>query len=250
MRKEVSQREVRKNSRSEVCERCNKSFEKTWPTKFCDECHDKYIRRLTAEEAERRAEDLQKKRFQEATKLLGGIKPYNDFTFEKFDRSRAPLAFAKANSFDPSRENLFFYGKNRLGKTHLAAAIAHRFMDLGKQVIVRDMNALVNEFRKMESECDFVGEENYLTRLKKKDVLVLDDISNGPNTDFAIRILWQLFTGRINDMRNGLIVTSERGFNELRDKFGGAVIHRLWELIGEENAIEFLRITPSTGGQK
>src|SRR5258708_2202669 len=61
-------------------------------------------------------------------RLLGGVKPYRDFTFERFRiTSGNRTAVQLARQFDATKENIYLWGPHRVGKTHLAIAILRQW---------------------------------------------------------------------------------------------------------------------------
>ena len=60
-------------------------------------------------------------------KLLGGDKPYREFTFERYQVTPGnQLAYERSKAFSPATDNLYLWGPCGVGKTHLAYAIARR----------------------------------------------------------------------------------------------------------------------------
>lgn len=185
--------------------------------------------------------------------MIGGIKAFEDFTLDKFRPQEAPVAYEAAVRFDPTVDNLFFYGKNRVGKTHLITAIVHKFFDLKKRVAFFTMPELINECRILESKCDFEGKKDFLNRIIQSEVLAIDEWAIGNVTEYAIDVLWQILEGRIKDRRNGFIGTSNwplrdlqprygqdrRERSDLMFKYGGKIPTRLEELCGPKNIILF-----------
>src|SRR5206468_3297143 len=57
----------------------------------------------------------------EFVRLVGGVKPYRAFTFERYELTPGNrIAFQRAKQFDPSTDNLYLWGPCGVGKTHLA----------------------------------------------------------------------------------------------------------------------------------
>src|SRR6266567_3339423 len=74
-------------------------------------------------EKERHALGIRK----ELIQLLGGEKPYREFTFERYQVSPGnQLAYQRSKQFNPALENLYLWGPCGVGKTHLSFASAKR----------------------------------------------------------------------------------------------------------------------------
>ena len=200
-----------------------------------------------ADQQRRQALEKQKKDAEKAINALGGLKPYEEFTFEKFRRDENPAGFDKSSAFNPARDNLYLYGRNRLGKTHLATAIARKHLERGLSALVIAWPDLVTDLRKFESAGDFDGEERYINRLASLDVLVIDDLGLGAATEYVVKILWQILTRRMNRRKNGLVITSNLTLNDLNVKYGKKIPSRIFEITGEENLILFFEQKRGTG---
>src|SRR5437879_5621644 len=78
-----------------------------------------------ASESEREKEERARLRRSDLVELLGGEKPYREFTFERYKVMPAnQLGFERSKSFNPACDNLYLWGPCGVGKTHLAYAIA------------------------------------------------------------------------------------------------------------------------------
>jgi DNA replication protein DnaC len=246
--------EPKKNSKIEICIDCGGVFSSVvfqstvtgrsywsgdWRKGRCEPCYEKYT--TWSEEAneahERREQENRRKR--QIISLVGGVKPYEHFTLDKFRGPESPEAYAAALRFTPAHDNLFFYGKNHRGKTHLAIAIARKFLERGRLVEIHSVPDLISKLRSFESRNDFYGEEAFIGRLSRLTILVLDDLGLGNATDYVVTVLWKILTNRINNAQNGLIVTSNLSLNDLNVKYGGKIPYRINDLCGEKNLFYF-----------
>ena len=76
---------------------------------------------------EREKNRLALRRREELVAVLGGHKPYQEFTFERYRVLPGnAVAFERTSRFDPACENLYLWGPCGVGKTHLAYAAARR----------------------------------------------------------------------------------------------------------------------------
>src|SRR5215472_4527719 len=82
---------------------------------------------LAASELQREKERQGVVRRTALIELLGGEKPYREFTFERFQLAPGNRrAFERSKDFNPATENLYLWGACGVGKTHLASAMARR----------------------------------------------------------------------------------------------------------------------------
>lgn len=150
-------------------------------------------------------------------KLLGGEKPYQDFTFEKFQEDFFNhAAFESARGFDPRTHNLYLWGPCGIGKTHLAYAVARTCFEAGRSVVVLKPSQLMRRVRKKEPE----QEQGAIDGLSKVDVFVLDELGIGNDTSYARQIFQEILDTRIFNYRAGLIITSKYSPDELAKKLG------------------------------
>jgi DNA replication protein DnaC len=165
--------------------------------------------------------DLERKRHEERhaltvrrdlVQLLGGEKPYREFTFERFEVSPGnQYAYECAKNFNPATDNLYLWGPCGVGKTHLAYAIARTCFEQTLSVTILPASQLSRKVRMKDPE----SEQAAIDDLARAEVLVLDEIGTGPDTAFN----WQIHQ-EILDKRNfndcaGLVLTSKYALDQL-----------------------------------
>ena len=154
-------------------------------------------------------------------RLLGGEKPYRDFTFEKYEvTSGNQLAFEKAKRFDPSRDNLYFWGPCGVGKTHLAYAIARHSFQQNHSVDILFAPQLTRKMRMKDPDAEQQAVDNFI----QLHVLALDDLGMGNETPYARQILQEILDGRDYQDRKGLVVTSKYSLGGLAQKLNDDTI--------------------------
>lgn len=134
-------------------------------------------------------------------------------------------------------KGLFFYGKNGVGKTHLAVAILKELYNLrGITGIFYDTRILLYDLK-----ATFEGNSStreLLDTVIKAPILVLDDLGSERLSDWAKDILHYIIISRYND-KLPVIITSnislekdrEKDLNEdIESKFGKGVASRLMEI--------------------
>jgi DNA replication protein DnaC len=137
--------------------------------------------------------------------LLGGSKPYREFTFERLRVTAGNReASEAAKRFDPARENLYLWGPGRVGKTHLAIAIARTCFERGGAIKLATPFQLVRQLRMKAPD----EEQQAIDGFVRADVLLLDDFGRGMDTSYGRLALQEILDGRDFNDRGGLVVTS------------------------------------------
>ena len=164
-------------------------------------------RRLKEERALAVREDL--------VQLLGGDKPYREFTFERYQVEPGNrLAFERCRHFNPAAENLYLWGPCGVGKTHLAWAIARTCFEQTLTVTILRAGQLSRKARMRDPD----QEQTVVDQFARAEVLVLDDLAGGPDSAFARQILQEILDARDFNDRAGLVVTSPCSLDELAAK--------------------------------
>ena len=96
---------------------------------------------------------------------------------------------------------LVFYGKPGTGKTLLASASINEIMMNGQTAAFISANDLLYECMDIDKYL------NKIEELSGKTLLVIDDFTNVPNTDFTKRVMHGVIDGTYSNM-NSLIITT------------------------------------------
>ncbi len=149
--------------------------------------------------------------------LLGGQKPYREFTFERYEVMPGnQLAYGKSKHFNPATDNLYLWGPCGVGKTHLAHAIGRRGFEETLSVNLLPAWQLSRKVRMK----DPAQEQAAIDELALSEVLVLDDVGTGPDTGFSRQILQEIIDARDFNDRAGLVITSKYSLTDLAVKLG------------------------------
>jgi len=126
-----------------------------------------------------------------------------------------------------NKENLFFIGGSGSAKTHLAIGLAYNALELGKKI---KFYTLVNLARDLLSAQQYNSECQFIRRLQKFDLLIIDEFGYVPIDKKAGVLLFELFA-RFYE-QTSLFITTHLKFDEWNDMFGDlkatkAIIDRL-----------------------
>ncbi|MGI6714270.1 MAG: ATP-binding protein [Bacilli bacterium] len=124
------------------------------------------------------------------------------------NKNRLPFIQAALKLLQGDKGWIYLYGKPRMGKSYLAAALANELYRLDQDVIFLDMNTRVKEL----ADTQFTDKDDFnmmLERYIAVDFLILDDFGNEYKSDY-IRdtIVLPLLNARVKD-KKVTIFTSE-----------------------------------------
>ena len=141
----------------------------------------------------------------ELIRILGGSKPYREFTFSRFmvtENNRR--AFDAARHFNPRRGNLCLWGPHSSGKTHLAIAALRRTFDQALGAAVATPASLLRRVR-----AQLPGhEQRAIDAFTSVGVLLLDDLGGASVPPSTLQLLQELLDSRNYRDRFGLLITS------------------------------------------
>ena len=138
------------------------------------------------------------------------------------------------DDFDLESNNLYFYGRTGLGKTHLSLAIANEVMKKGYNVVYGSVITFLN---KLERE-KFGRTETYETEdaLVDADLLILDDLGAEFTTPVAVSCLYNILNCRIA-RRVPTIISSNLSVEEIKNRYPESIASRI---IGNFKTVEFI----------
>lgn len=152
---------------------------------------------------------------------------YRAMTFANYDSSemnREALAYAKALSTGTSgTRGLFLIGPTGVGKTHLAVATLQAWLQTNRSGAFCTVPFLMERLR----ECVHLQERKsqYLERLSKVDLLVLDDFGAEHDTDWVREQLLLIIDARYAEGKP-MVITSNLTLEELEAE-GGIASQRI-----------------------
>ncbi len=124
-------------------------------------------------------------------------------------------AIAAARRWLKGEKDLYLAGTVGSGKTRLACSLANEATRLGRSAAFCDVATLIDEARKAEFQRSAESDPDPLHKLKRIDVLILDDVGALEKaSDFTLRTLLTLYNQRLAQQRR-TIWTSNKKLDEL-----------------------------------
>lgn len=157
------------------------------------------------------------------------------YTFERYETPDASRAKVKqsAEAFCEADKGWFFIaGQSGSGKTHICTAICSKLMERGLEVYYM---AWRDESRKLKAMMNTEELEDRLDKLKRVDVLYIDDFLKGGCNDADIRLAFELINARYNDTRLRTIISTEATIEtilSIDEALGGRIKERSNGFIG------------------
>jgi len=155
------------------------------------------------------------------------------------DKGRAPVVKA-VREFTESIDDrlaegrgLWLVGDVGTGKTTLAMIVSKAAVEAGHTVAIYSLPRLLARIRRTyDAE---TGEDSYLEffhRLTSVDLLHIDDLGAQKSSDWVLEQLYAIVDERYAAER-AMVVTSNLGYEELREQIGPRVVSRLTEMCQE-----------------
>lgn len=136
-------------------------------------------------------------------------------SMDNLDRTRFPdminrhIDVLLDGSFLDRCENILAFGNPGSGKTHLVCAIALELVHSGKKVLFTTCSMLVQDLLKAKQELEL---GNFLKKLRRNDVLIIDDIGYVQQSREEMEVLFTLLADFYE--RNSLMITSNLTFSD------------------------------------
>ncbi len=171
--------------------------------------YGQYLSHLCQFEIERR-EGNRLKRHLSASKLPAH-KTLSSFDFQANSEIDAAQinALAESDSWIKQGYNIIIFGPSGVGKTHIAAAIGYRQIELGSQVKFFQTSHLVQLLQ--QAKVQFRLKEK-LVKLDKIPLLILDDFGYVKKDDHETSVLFELISHRYET--GSLLITANQPFSQ------------------------------------
>lgn len=119
------------------------------------------------------------------------------------------MQLAEDSSWLGRAENLLLFGGSGVGKTHLAAAVARRMVELGQRVKFYSAIILVQQLQQAKLQLQL---QAALKKLDRFDLLVLDDLGYVKKSEAETSVLFELIAHRYE--RKSLLITANQPFSQ------------------------------------
>jgi len=181
--------------------------------------YPQFLTRLCEQECAYRAQQRTERLLKEAHLPAG--KTLSSFSFESAPQIKAPQiqTLAQQTQWVDQAENLLFFGPSGVGKTHLAAAIAHGLAALGKPVRFFNAAALVQYLQTAKKELLL---EKALFKLDRYRLLIIDDMGYVKKSEQETSVLFQLIVHRYET--GSILITSNQPFSQWDNIFADPIM--------------------------
>lgn len=154
-------------------------------------------------------------------------------TIDAFNFSKAPFLSKKeimdllSLNFIEENKNIIFIGNQGTGKSHIQTAIGLEACKHGKSVLFFTAASLSNKLMEMQEQLTL---NKFIERLKKVDLLILDELGYVSLSRQSTQLLFQVFSERYE--KGSIMITSNLEFGEWGNIFNdeimaAAIIDRL-----------------------
>ena len=152
---------------------------------------------------------------------MSSLDAFRDKTFDTFDISlpgvREALEVARRYAEDPHGW-LVLSGGYGVGKTHLAAAIAHERLASGQSVFFSIVPDLLDHLRAAFAPSSEMPYDELFDKVREAGVLVLDDLGAENATAWATEKLFQIINYRYNYRMPTVVTTNNRLLSHMDER--------------------------------
>ncbi len=162
-----------------------------------------------------------------------------NFTASTHDKQRKELLEKAAEFVEnfQSRQNqhqgILMIGKTGSGKTHLSVAILREIIVRGFTGLYFNVPEFLHSLRSSYQADTELLESDIIERTTRVDLLVLDDLG-AERTSGWVRDRLYLIINRRYEQIKPIIVTTNLGFQALRDQVGERIVSRLYEMCPQQ----------------
>ncbi len=180
--------------------------------------HEQFLQMLVEQEVQTREQNALKQRLHQAR--FPTEKTLSGFDFTAMPHLNKPLILKLAQGeYLGKGENIVLLGNSGTGKTHLATALGVEACRQGRKVAFFTAADLVTQLLESNARYQLSRLE---TRLKKLDLVIVDELGYLALDENGARLLFTLFAGRYE--RKSLIVTTNLPFEQWETIFKDAAM--------------------------
>ncbi len=161
-------------------------------------------------------------------RLRSNLDALQHLTFETFDATIPGVADALAAAREfitDTRGWLVLYGGFGVGKTHLAAAIAHALVERGTPILFQVVPVLLTEMRAAFNPATDVALRDLVNSVMRVQVLILDDFGEEYDTPWVREQLFLLLNHRYNH-RLPTVITTNRPLEAIDQRICSRMMDR------------------------
>ena len=146
-------------------------------------------------------------------------------SFDNFDqnrlshRLRLSLKALRGGEFVSRKENILAFGNPGSGKTHILSAIGYELIEQGNRVYFASCSLFVQDLLRAKAELQLA---RYLKKLKKFDVIILDDLGYIQQSQEEMEVLFTFFAERYE--RGSVMISSNLPFSKWEKIFKNPMV--------------------------
>jgi len=168
-----------------------------------------YLSQLCDIELQKRQSTQLVRRFKESALPKGKTFSSLDLTANKAIPAEQIIALSESDSWIKQANNVIIFGPSGVGKTHSAAAIAYRQIELGVRVKFYQTSHLVQLLQQSKVQLRL---KDMLMKLDKIPLLVLDDLGYVKRDEHETSVLFELICHRYET--GSIIITANQPFSQ------------------------------------
>jgi len=171
--------------------------------------YGQYLSHLCDAELQKRQSTRLIRRFKESTLPKNKTLSNLDFNANKALPAAQVLALAESDTWIKQANNVIIFGPSGVGKTHTAAAIAYRQIELGTRVKFYQTSHLVQLLQQAKVQLRL---KDLLIKFDKIPLLVLDDLGYVKKDEHETSVLFELICHRYET--GSIIITANQPFSQ------------------------------------
>lgn len=171
--------------------------------------YSQYLSYLCDLEIQKREQNRLVRRIKESSLPNGKTLSNFNFKTNKSINSAQINAFAETDSWIKQANNIIVFGPSGVGKTHIAAAIGYRQIELGNKVKFFQTSHLVQSLQQSKNQLRL---KDLLIKLDRIPLIILDDIGYVKKDEQETSVLFELICHRYET--GSLIITANQPFSK------------------------------------
>ncbi len=171
--------------------------------------YSQYLSHLCSLEIQKREQNRLTRRIKESSLPSGKTLSNFNFKANMSINSAQINAIAGSDSWIKKANNIIIFGPSGVGKTHIAAAIAYRQIELGSKVKFMQTSHLVQLLQQSKAQFRL---KDLLVKLDRIPLIVLDDIGYVKKDEHETSVLFELICHRYET--GSLIITANQPFSK------------------------------------